>query len=86
MTGALTLSGAPSANLHAATKLYVDESVAAGGGKIQSELIDANATDGNIYKLKIDNDQVEFYRGAASEDKYLNIFGSSNSVVHDMPK
>lgn len=29
MTGALTLSGAPTANLHAATKQYVDQSFAA---------------------------------------------------------
>ncbi|MDP9364885.1 MAG: hypothetical protein M3Q10_11800 [Chloroflexota bacterium] len=28
MTGALTLPGAPTANLHAATKLYVDSAVA----------------------------------------------------------
>lgn len=32
MTGALTLSGAPTANLHAATKKYVDDLVSAAGG------------------------------------------------------
>ncbi|MFJ4626166.1 hypothetical protein [Streptomyces sp. NPDC088847] len=32
MTGALTLSGAPVNNLHAATKKYVDDAVANGGG------------------------------------------------------
>ena len=32
MTGALTLPGAPTSNLHAATKQYVDEKVASGGG------------------------------------------------------
>jgi hypothetical protein len=32
MTGALTLFGAPTADLHAATKLYVDTKVAAAGG------------------------------------------------------
>lgn len=37
MTGALTLSGAPTANLHAATKAYVD-SVASSGSSTQSEL------------------------------------------------
>ena len=37
MTGALTLSGAPTANLHAATKAYVD-SVASDASSIQSEL------------------------------------------------
>lgn len=42
MTGALTLSGAPTANLHAATKAYVD-SVASSGSSTQSEL-DATQT------------------------------------------
>ena len=37
MTGALTLSGAPTADLHAATKAYVD-SVASSGSSTQSEL------------------------------------------------
>jgi len=32
MTGTLTLSGAPSSNLHAATKAYVDTAVAGAGG------------------------------------------------------
>ena len=32
MTGTLTLSGAPSSNLHAATKAYVDTAVASAGG------------------------------------------------------
>jgi hypothetical protein len=32
MTGALTLASAPSADLQAATKKYVDDSVAGGGG------------------------------------------------------
>jgi hypothetical protein len=49
-------------------------------------LIDANEGDGNIYKLRVDNNQVEFYRGAAGDDNFLNIFGSSNSVILDMPK
>ena len=36
MTGTLTLSGAPSSNLHAATKAYVDTAVAgAGGGSLE---------------------------------------------------
>lgn len=42
MTGALTLSGAPTADLHAATKAYVD-SVASDASSIQSEL-DATQT------------------------------------------
>lgn len=35
MTGALTLSGAPSSDLHAATKKYVDDSVAGASGSIK---------------------------------------------------
>jgi hypothetical protein len=42
MTGALTLSGAPTANLHAATKAYVD-SVASDTSALQSE-VDATQT------------------------------------------
>ena len=34
MTGALTLSGAPTSNLHAATKLYVDNAVAGASGSV----------------------------------------------------
>lgn len=34
MTGALTLSGAPTSNLHAATKLYVDTAVAGASGSV----------------------------------------------------
>ncbi len=29
---------------------------------------------------------MELYRGATSEDNFLNMFGSSNSVVFDSPK
>lgn len=34
MTGPLVLSGAPTINLHAATKKYVDDTVAGGGGSV----------------------------------------------------
>ena len=59
MTGDLILAGVPTSDLMACTKQYVDDAVAAGGGggggKTQSELIDDDATDGNIYRLKVDN-------------------------------
>jgi hypothetical protein len=38
LTGNLTLSGAPTSNLHAATKAYVDDKVAAGGGALPDEI------------------------------------------------
>ena len=44
MTGALTLSGAPTSNLHAATKAYVDANAGGGGG---SSFTDINVA-GNI--------------------------------------
>ena len=42
LTGALTLSGAPTENLHAANKEYVDSAVAGAGGGISEEYVKAN--------------------------------------------
>ena len=39
MTGALTLSGAPTGNLHAATKKYVDDNASMGGGTSDGEAL-----------------------------------------------
>ena len=69
------------------SKKYVDDAISlinTEGGGIQSELIDSNAVDGNIYRLKIANDQIELYRN--DNDNFLNIFGSTNSVIFDTPK
>ena len=44
MTGALTLSGAPTANLHAATKQYVDNSFAANDAMVYKGVIAGTAT------------------------------------------
>lgn len=45
-----------------------------------SELIDENVTDGNIYGIKVRNDQVELYRGTALvPDTFLKVFGSDSS-------
>lgn len=52
-----------------------------------SQLIDANgdSTTDNNYRLKVDNNQLEFTRGATSEDTWLKLFGtttgSSDGVV-----
>jgi len=136
LTGALTLSGAPTSNLHAATKAYVDGQVAgAGTGDFKAngtvamtgalnmgtsnkiinladptldqdgatkayvdnktsalsngalKLVDNNQTDGNKYELKIDNNQLEFRRGANTDDLYLKLYGStvesSDGVVQE---
>ena len=44
MSGLLTLSGAPSADLHASTKKYVDDSIAGAGGYTDEMAQDACAT------------------------------------------
>ena len=47
LTGDLTLSGAPTADLHAATKAYADTKLALAGGTMTGDLIlNADATDG----------------------------------------
>ena len=40
-------------------------------------MVDNNQTDGNKYELKIDNNQLEFRRGATSDDTWLKLFGST---------
>lgn len=53
MTGPLTLSGAPSNDLHAATKKYVDDSVSsAGGGDMLKSVYDTN-DDGKVDKAAL---------------------------------
>lgn len=53
MTGALTLAGAPSADLHAATKLYVDTEVAGAGGGASDvgDLTTTGLTAGNMLRV-----------------------------------
>jgi hypothetical protein len=41
--------------------------------------VDANQTDGNIYRLRVDNNQLEFSRGDPSTDTYLKLFGSTTT-------
>ena len=50
MTGLLTLSGAPTTNLHAATKLYVDNAGTTLASNLQTT-IGATVTAGSVYKL-----------------------------------
>jgi len=57
----------------AATKAYVDNKTSGEALK----LVDNNQTDGNKYELKIDNNQLEFRRGANTEDLYLKLYGST---------
>lgn len=48
MTGALILSGAPTVNLHAATKQYVDQSVASVSGAVYTAGVGINITGNSI--------------------------------------
>lgn len=58
------------------TKAYVDSKSAVSAAEAL-KLVDNNQADGNKYQLKIDNNQLEFSRGATSEDIYLKLFGST---------
>lgn len=51
LTGALTLSGAPTANLHAATKQYVDQSFAANDAMIFKGTIGASGDSPTVTAL-----------------------------------
>lgn len=60
MTGPLTLSGAPTVNLHAATKKYVD---------------DAGVTDHGELAGLGDDDHVQYYNQARGDARYLRLAG-----------
>jgi hypothetical protein len=54
-----------------------------------SELLDENVADGNIYGIKVRNNQVELYRGTAlAPDTFLKVFGSdgSNAAILEINK
>ena len=42
-------------------------------------MVDKNQSDGAIYKMDIDSNRVNFYRGDGT-DKYLEIFGSTSET------
>ena len=85
MTGDLILNAAPTTALMAATKKYVDDQIVAIPVQTTAtELIDSGADDGNIYRVKVVNNQIEFYRN--DTDLYLNLFGSTTGLIFDTPK
>jgi hypothetical protein len=83
MTGSLNMGSNKLINLadptlaqDGATKAYVDNKTSAlSNGALK--LVDNNQTDGNKYELKIDNNQLEFRRGANTDDLYLKLYGST---------
>ncbi len=71
-TGDVTLAGAPTADLHAATKKYVDDELSAGGGVLSKVLIDTYlGNDWNDREIDLgdDYDEVHIY---LEEDKNYN--------------
>lgn len=85
MTGSLILHAAPTTDLEASTKKYVDDRITAiPVPTTATELVDSGSSDGNIYRVKVVNNQVEFYRN--DTDPYLNLFGSTTGLIFDTPK
>ena len=74
MTGDLILRGDPVEDLEASTKKYVDDRMEHVTG-----LVDKNQTDGGLYKLDIENNAVNFYRGDGT-DKFLEVYGGFNDL------
>ena len=75
MTGALTLNGAPTSSLHAATKAYVDSSVAgAGGGDVVNDTTPQLGGD-----LQSNGNDIDF----ADNDKAIFGAGSDLQIYHD---
>ena len=71
MTGTLTLSGAPTADLHAATKKYVDDSMAAAGN-------------GDMLKSVYDTDGDGVVDRAAAADRVAKKFILQNNAGQQM--
>ena len=73
MTGALTLSGAPTSDLHAASKKYVDDNAGSGGGVTLKDFEDLpDLTD---YKLdEIIASGNNFYRKGITDESEANVY------------
>lgn len=87
MTGALTLNGAPTSDLQAATKKYVDDSVAT---IEDSTLIFQGTSTGivnsNVTQLEMSKFKAIRYVGTSDSRGYLSIFvGTSPNTVEIMP-
>lgn len=79
MTGTLTLSGAPSSNLHAATKAYVDTAVAsAGGGGVMNLANPVPAGTYLAFHADPPNASWQVFKGGNAND----IVASAGNFVH----
>ena len=81
MTGALTLSGAPSSANHAATKAYVDSSVSGGTGALDTDDI---TEAGNLYYTDVRAQAVSINNVVEDTSPQLGGLLSANSFDIDM--
>jgi hypothetical protein len=86
MTGALTLSGAPTANLHAATKQYVDgeistvsSSVSTNASNISTNTSNISTNTSNISGLQTELDATQAGAGLGADGSYT-ANGSANYI------
>ena len=76
MTGALTLSGAPTADLHAATKKYVDDAEAAANAYTDGEVSTINTTIGNLTTDDVAEGTNQYFTDERAQDAVASIIAA----------
>ena len=79
MTGALTLSGAPTANLHAATKQYVDSEISTVSSSVSTNASNISTNTSNISSLQSEVDATQAGAGLGTDGSYT-ANGSANYI------
>jgi hypothetical protein len=79
MTGALTLSGAPTANLHAATKQYVDGEISTVSSSVSTNASNISTNTSNISGLQTELDATQAGAGLGANGAYT-ANGSANYI------
>ena len=79
MTGALTLSGAPTANLHAATKQYVDGEISTVSSSVSTNTSNISTNTSNISGLQTELDATQAGAGLGANGAYT-ANGSANYI------
>jgi len=79
MTGALTLSGAPTANLHAATKQYVDGEISTVSSSVSTNTSNISTNTSNISGLQTELDATQAGAGLGTDGSYT-ANGSANYI------